>query len=263
MNNKSIAFLWGSGAVENAWLPIFKSLKPLYLNRDLLIEEANTLLALLVYNLRFHANQKKDSNDKIFEECQNMLYKHRKNICEQIKYYQNSGQMKVREEFDDIVNKVILQDCSRLLLITTNWDTVVEDALKVHPDMKKFTYGTYVCTHLHGIYHDPDLLYLPTETVNEKYRSQEQEFYIGREHSSTMVSLKQAQILIIYGLSISPLDAELLQVLSSALSCNKVLETIKIVDINHDAVAKKINIILQGRTSVKVEGYHPQKLDSL
>ncbi len=262
MNNKSVAFLWGAGAVENSWLPILKSLHPLYLKRDLLIEEANMLLALLVYNLRFHAEPKEYPDDKVYVQCKEMLQNHRQNICDQIKHYQNSGQLKVQEEFDEILNKVVLKDCHRLLLITTNWDTAVEDAIKTNASMKKFMHHTFVCTHLHGIYHNPNMLYLPTEIVNEKYRSHEQEIYIGLQHSSAMTSLLEAQVLVIYGLSISPLDAELIQILSTSLSLNTVLETVKIVDINPNAVAKKIKIILNGRNFIRVEEYYPHKLDS-
>lgn len=260
MSKKTVAFIWGAGAVENSWSPIFKSLQPLYLDRSLNKDEANMLLALLVYNMRFYASQNTNSGLEILETCKSMLNNHRQNISKQIQYYQSTGQMKVWKEFDEIVSKIVTPNCSQLSLLTTNWDTVIEEALQKHPYIEKL-HKTNMCIHMHGIYNNPDMLYLPTETINEKYRSIGQEYYLGQQQLYTMASLQKAQILIIYGLSISPLDAELLQCLSTALSLNPIIETIKIIDLDHSTVANRMKIITQNRNSIKIEGYHPQRLD--
>ncbi len=170
MNKKNIAFLWGSGAVCNSWLPILNSIKPYHLKKDLSIDGANTLLALLVYNMRHHAQIIGTRQGKVFERAMEILKNTRSSICQQIKYYQESGQMKIHKEFNDIVQRIILPNCGRLLLVTTNWDTIVDDALFTNVDIKRFINSALFCTHLHGNYNDPDTLYLPTEVVNERYR---------------------------------------------------------------------------------------------
>ena len=126
---------------------------------------------------------------------------------------------------------MILPDCRRLLLVSTNWDTVVDDALKNHPILRHYIRTENFCTHLHGSFHDPDTIYLPTEVVNEKYRTKEQNLHMWNIHKDTLHNLKSSDSFIIYGLSLSPLDAELCQILGASISINENLEIIKIIDI--------------------------------
>ncbi len=260
MDKKNIALICGSGAVENAWLPL-DFLKPHHFKKNLSKEGANSALALLVYNLRFHENRSNgNEDDPIYKTCKEMLNKLRNDICENIKYCQENKKISVRNEFNNIIEKMILPDCKRLLLVTTNWDTVVEEALKSNSILKFFIRNKTCCIHLHGSYDDPEGIYLPTEFINEKYRTEEQRFRMGRILEETMENLTDAQILIIYGLSISPLDAELLQVLGTSISVNANLEVVKIIDPNHECVAEKINIILKDSSKIKVEGFSPENL---
>ena len=145
---------------------------------------------------------------------------------------------------------------NNLLLISTNWDTIIDEAICTIPEFKNIK-----CLHVHGSCKDPTTLYLPTEICSEKYRTQREEFTLGRRHGAAMTGLKNVQVIILHGLSISPLDAELLQIIGSGMDSN-ILETIKIIDLYPKVVAEKINVLLGHSTNIKIEGYTPSNLDS-
>ena len=64
---------------------------------------------------------------------------------------------------------------------------------------------------------------------------------------------------ILYGISLDPLDAELNHALSVGWK-SKENEEIIIIDINHEKVAKRVKLLLEKRSQVKVVGYHPEDL---
>ncbi|MEO9210237.1 MAG: hypothetical protein ABI208_04015 [Ginsengibacter sp.] len=255
-NKKDIALICGSGAVDNSWNPIFRAIKPTHFKSDFTKEGANTALALLVYNLRFHTGKNYDLNDSVLIKCKTILENTRNAICEHIKFSQQTKELKVHSEFQEIVSNIILPLCNRLLLISTNWDTVIDDAICTIPAFKNIK-----CLHIHGTYKDSTTLYLPTEICSEKYRTQPEEFTLGRQHGAAMTALKNAQVIILYGLSISPLDAELLQIIGSGMDSN-ILENIKIIDLYPEVVAEKINVLLGHSTTIKIEGYTPLNINT-
>jgi len=250
---KDIALICGSGAVNNSWNPIFRAIN---FNSNLSKEGANTVLAFLVYNLRFLACKNEDLNDKDLIKCKTILDNTRNAICEHIVLSQQTKELEVHSEFQKIVDKIILPLCNRLLLISTNWDTVIDDAICTIPAFKNIK-----CLHIHGSYKDATTLYLPTEICSERYRTHQEELALGKQHAAAMTGLKSAQVIIFYGLSISPLDAELLAIIGSGLDSN-ILENIKIIDLYPEVVAEKINILLGHSTNIKIEGYTPLNIDT-
>lgn len=255
-SKKNIALICGSGAVNNSWNPIFRAIKPNHFTSELTKDGANTALALLVYNLRYHSGKNDDLNDSDLIKCKTILENTRNAICEHIKFSQQTKELKVHSEFLEIITKIILPFCNQLLLISTNWDTVIDDAIHEIPAFKNI-----LCLHVHGSFEHPTTLYLPTEICSEKYRTKSEEFTLGRQHSTMMTSLKSAQTVIFYGLSISLLDAELIQIIASGLDSN-ILENIKIIDLRPEIVAEKINILLGHSTNIKIEGYTPLNIDN-
>jgi len=141
---------------------------------------------------------------------------------------QRLKEINVRKEFATIVMNLLIQDDRRLalMLITTNWDTVVATALS---DILNITMrGTLRPLHIHGSIDDEQTLYLPTEMTKEPYRTREEEQKIGGLHGSIWRGLEDAHRVILYGLSLSPLDAELGQTLAAGWS-NQNLREINIV----------------------------------
>jgi hypothetical protein len=64
---------------------------------------------------------------------------------------------------------------------------------------------------------------------------------------------------ILYGISIDPLDAELAQTLASGWS-NPNLEEILIVDPNHCLIAHRVNLLIDRRRDVRVIGLNSETM---
>ena len=147
------------------------------------------------------------------------------------------------------------------MLVSTNWDTVVDEAIKNIPGIK-YADGDWNITtaHLHGSYLNPDTLYLPTEVTRELYRTPEEDQAIGNLHGSIMRSLIEADKVILYGLSVSALDAELSQTLGAGLDTPN-LKCVEIIDPDHENIAERINLLIKYPTTLAVHGYNPWDLN--
>ena len=255
--NKSIALFVGAGSVINAWNPIIRALQPDHFTDVLSMEGATSGLARLVYLMRWFSLNPGDA----LETTTQIMKLTKNRICEELKAAQEKNELLAREEFHNIIDIVASSECTRFLLVSTNWDTIIEDTINSSKKLKVF--GKKInAAHIHGEYTDSRNLYLPSEIVEEPYRTREEREYLGKMHSSVMQSLFDAKIMIIYGLSISPLDAELSQIIGSALNSPK-LKSVKIIDPNHKGVAERINLLVQyPNTKIIVEGLNPLNLTS-
>ena len=92
--------------------------------------------------------------------------------------------------------------------LTTNWDRLLETELAYNPKS---------VMHIHGDVEVPNCMYLPTETSTEPYRNPEINEHIGALTGTAWHLIHEARQLCIYGLSLSPLDAELGAILGAAL----------------------------------------------
>ena len=252
--NQSIALFVGTGAVKNAWRPIIKAVQPPYFQEELTAEGAYSALARLVYMLRWSSNNPNDGLDK----CKEILESVKIRICEEIKTAQQNNEIVIRDEFSKILNLIIKSVCTRLMIISTNWDTIVEDAVNSTPTIQS-RFNKIFAAHIHGVYLDPKNIYLPTEIVEEPYRTDNERKFLGGMHAAVMQAMTFAQTIIIYGLSIAPLDAELTQIIAACCD-HPNIEAIKIVDPNHKIVAEKINLLIKHPTKITVEGYGPNDL---
>ena len=254
--NQSIALFVGAGAVKNAWRPIINAVQPPYFKEELTTEGANSGLARLVYMLRWFSNNPGDGLDK----CKQILESAKLRICEEIKTAQQKNEIFIRDEFSKIINQIIISDCNRLMIVSTNWDTIVEDAVNSTPAIQS-RFNKIFAAHIHGVYLDSQNIYLPTEVVEEPYRADNERKFLGGMHAAVMQAMTFAQTIFIYGLSISPLDAELTQIIAACCD-HPNIKAIKIVDPNHKAVAEKINLLIKYPTKITVEGYDPNDLDT-
>lgn len=149
------------------------------------------------------------------------------------------------------------------MIVSTNWDTVVEDAVNIVSKIKDmFGNRKLFAAHVHGVYSDPKIIYLPTEMIEEPYRTNDERQFLGNMHSAVMRATSIAQTIIFYGLSISPLDAELTQIVGTCVD-NDNVQSIKIIDPCHKIVAERINLLLRYPTKKTVHGYDPSNLYAL
>lgn len=257
--NQSIALFVGAGAVKNAWSPIIKAVQPIYFKENISIEGATSGLARLVYNLRWFSNYPGGALDK----CKQILEDAKLVICNEIRIAHEKNEITVRDNFLKIVEQITLSECNRLMIVSTNWDTVVEDSINSIPKVRQmFGNRNLFAAHIHGVYLDSKNIYLPSEIVEEPYRTAEERQFLGNMHANVMQAMMFADTIVIYGLSISPLDAELTQVMGACLD-HPNIKTIKIVDPNHKVVAERINLLIKYPIKkITVEGYNPDDLNN-
>lgn len=247
----------GAGAVEGAWKPVIDALQP-HFEIPLTPDGANSVLARLVYLLRWWSCAKSEIASDEFKKHKKFLIEIRSAICRSLRKAEEKGAIRVRPEFEDIVRKHVISHGGDLLLITTNWDNVVGSALKklLNSRTTKFEPNPQ---HIHGSALTPNAMYLPTELTEEPYRTREARESIGRLHGAIWRGMEICNKSVVYGLSISPLDAELGQTLACGWS-NSVLEEIEVIVPDHEVVAHRVNLLLDGRRSVAVKGYDPRSL---
>ena len=92
--------------------------------------------------------------------------------------------------------------------------------------------------HLHGDFREARGMVLPTEVTFEPYRAKPDVVLMSARRRAIMTALETTDRFVIYGLSMSPLDAELVQVVTFGIECGRVTE-IQIVDPDHRTVARR------------------------
>lgn len=258
-NNKAV-ILVGAGAVENAWFPILNAFKIL-LGYEIDMDAANCLFARYVYLLRFYSklpNAQAIDNLKIETEQVNFI---KKIICEQIEQAQNLGIIRPRQEFKKILNEFIFNDVNNeFSLISTNWDTTIDNEADKIVQQVYLNVKSSKCFHIHGSIEFPHKLYLPSEMSYENYRLNEENEKSGYNHFLTIRILEQANQIILYGLSLDPLDAELSQVLNGACSANNNLREIIIINPDYDKIRNRVKVLLPNNNNIKIRCFLPENL---
>lgn len=254
--NKVCGIVVGAGAVKNAWAPVLRALQP-YHDFPLTADGANSFLARLVYLLRWWSSTDTDLAKREKEGLITFLKEIRTSIAKELKTAEVNGEIVVRDEFSNIIDRFLVPYCTKFMLVTTNWDNVIGSALDAHL-VKNFECLVHPL-HIHGSVDNPDTLYLPTEMAKEPYRSYREEQHLGQMHGSIWRGLEGAHRVIVYGLSISPLDAELGQTLAAGWSNSK-LKEILVISPNHEEVAHRVNLLLDRKRDVEVKGFAPDKL---
>jgi hypothetical protein len=89
---------------------------------------------------------------------------------------------------------------------------------------------------------------LPSETAFEPYFEEAQQLALFRMLRNLVREMDSANILVLYGLSLSPLDAELSLWLSMGLDNSKI-NRIYVVDPQHTTVISRLSILLTAETS--------------
>lgn len=260
-HSEKVAFVFGAGAVENAWEPIIKLLQKTFPNiTD--ADSANCFFARFIYLMRFHATGTSPDSNEALKGMNEDFTEMKKGICLVLKYAEQNKIIKPREELGEILHKFIFSNSSNgCVFISTNWDNVVDNYINEIGECDYPIEGSDITVHhIHGSIASPNDLYFPSEVVRESYRSEEQVLQMGSLHGTIWNTLEGCNKTILYGLSLDPLDAELSQTLVAGWSSENLKEII-IINPDHKKISKRVKLLIDPRFPAKVTGYHPQDLN--
>jgi len=228
----------GSGALENAWSPVYRAIKKvtsLDLNNP---DLANLVMARLIFNVRFFNDAVAKCSEKVrvqaeisLNESREYLRNFRNCLADELRKSSADREVFLRKDQIKIVKSHLKGEFS---IVTTNWD--VESAKIL---------GNSILIPLHGSFENPDGLYLPAEASFDRNSS----IQIERQHAATHFAAAEhigsAFVLIFWGLGINALDAELTVVLSTAFHeklSRKLNYRVVIVDRDPMFVARKLQM---------------------
>jgi hypothetical protein len=228
----STTLLAGSGAVRNSWAPVNRALK--FLGLFVPDEGANFVFSTLVFQLRslYELTRSLRRPPSFVKELRDQRLKEFQLVRSCIGYELlralEQEELTVRPELKGITDRFGPIGG----LITTNWD----DALDTEVELP----GAYIC-HLHGYARNAGSLYLPSETHDEPYRLKKEKTLLREHiaHASTLLG-RRMKHLIVWGLSLSPLDIELGRLLATAVHTRRC--RITVIDPRAYEVAQRIRV---------------------
>lgn len=256
--NHKFAIIVGAGAVENAWKPLIKCFNSINDN-EMDEDSVNFLFTKHICALRLYSKSSKGASELREELITVKLLK--EVICDSLKLAQQKGELKPRKEFEAILNKFVFTNPNNQFgFVTTNWDTVIDKEVK-RLVKEKFPNLNPKVLHIHGSIDEHQHLYLPSETTMENYRSDEENDKLGYNHYITYLFLKEAKSIILYGLSLDPLDAELSLLLSGTFASSKNIKEVIIINPDCQKVRKRVKVLLYGKKGIDIKCFHPNNLE--
>lgn len=256
---EKIAFVVGAGAVENAWAPVLTVFENI-LGHKIDADGANSFFARLVYLMRFYATGTFPNAKEYSQSFTTQVNEIKSQICEALSLAEKNKQIKARKELKDILNKFVFSNVNQAVLITTNWDTVIDNTINELGESNHPKSGSDIQSlHIHGSIKSPNGLYWPSEVVREPYRTSEEDMEMGSLHGTVWRAIEECHRTILYGLSLDPLDAELLQTLAAGWSSPNLKEII-IINPEHKKISQRVRLLLDERYPAKISGYSPSDL---
>lgn len=260
---EQVVLITGSGAVENAWKPIIRILEPDY-KFEFDIDSSNSFLALLVYQLRTVALENTPQSKEHLEIMKRDYNLIKQELCRSLMFAQTHNEIFIRKQFYHILDKFIFQKHIKFVHITTNWDSVVDNAINYYGHSTEGgKIGKIKTFHIHGSAESPNGLYLPSEITKEPYRSDDESIEMKKNHSLALNTISACNRTILYGLSLDPLDAELSQILAMGWNSESIKE---IIVINPDCkkVMKRVKLLFSNYNDREIEicGYLPNDLET-
>lgn len=249
--------LVGAGAVANSWKPVLDALGNRLPDRN--ADAANVYFATLVHRLRWLkamtlkfeiADKYRITYDRAFDEALQEYSEVTTAIAAAIQGWDGN---KLRPEAKIIRERLLYREYP-FAVVTTNWDFSTQEFLE----------GEYHdrCTgidYLHGTYSVG--LYLPGEVIDEPYRGPDNRSEFFTSAYGTVHLLRDASRLIVYGLRVSPLDAELGFLLQAAARQRKSpFGEVVVVDPDHQAVIRNLRVHLRDQNYIGVD---PSQLQDL
>jgi len=246
-----IALLIGTGSVENAWNPVIKAFKDV-MNIQVTPDGANFLFANSIYLLRVYSTIGHPDAPKLLEISKRNMYLLKKAIAKNLHRAHVRKEIKVRPALKKILQRHVIAKEKSFSVITTNWDKTVDEI--VSEEMKVIGINSSnPVFHIHGDVSDFENLYLPSEITEETFRTKTESFRIGLKHSAAGHALEKSNHLIIYGLSLDPLDAELAMTLTSAFN-SKNLKEVTIINLENEKakIMERVCLLSFLRSDLKI-----------
>ena len=204
--------LCGNGVVDNGWKPVKQALRDAHMqNGSGMLPDSDDpefvsfVFAVLIYELRWlhreHEANPTDSKVRDVLAKKRALYRNlTSGIKNELLQATADRTIKLRPEVEAIVDKYLPNGGP---ILTTNWDHLLESLVESKNSKPIEVF------HLHGQVTEGDL-YLPAETTEEDSYLDDDSLKRRRDATGgAMGVLGDAERLVIYGLSLSPLDAEL------------------------------------------------------
>lgn len=255
MNLRRTLGIVGAGALIDGWRPVIEAMQAVGYAEVTSPNAANFALARIVYAVRqleFYAPIVQEWVSRR-DEFRAKLGRLRNAIADRLDEAQRSGRISPRAEFASVIRETIVDGSEEAGIVTTNWDFATEDAGHAVKD----ELPTY---YLHGNTRRPGGLYLPTEIAEEPYRTEEEKGQLVGIRRDLVAAIRIASRIVIYGLSVSPLDAELGQLLASGLS-GSTLEEVLIVNPEFREVGERVATLVEDDAPrVRILGCHPEQL---
>lgn len=258
-NFKRVALIVGTGAVENSWEPILQAIEEVF-DITTTPDGANCLFARDVYLARYFASTPKRKKDLDGILTQITLLK--TFIAMYLMAAQRQKIIRPRKELKKILQKFIFHKDVAAILISANWDTVIDDEIQRILKLKLNKFGMEINGfHIHGSVAEFTELYLPSEHCNETYRNKEETKKLEQQTALFVHNVEIADKVILYGLSLDPLDAELSQAIGSCCGEGKLKEII-IINPDYQKVAERVKVLNDSEIPIKITCYNPWDLET-
>ncbi len=240
----------GSGVVEGAWSPVIRAVASIGAFASVRnAEQANFAMARLVSQARWFCSSRLARTDDHWRSARDNCISVLKTVCsrisEELSEAERLGQLRTRPEFEGAIEDYAVRDCQRVGFATTNWDRTVEHALLA-------IRNDFDVAYLHGSIHTAPRLYLPAEVADEPYRTEEERTEFETANASFINAAGVCEKVVLYGLSLAPLDAELAW-LFEAGTLGSPLKEVVIVDIAPGPVAERVAVLLGGESRPPVD----------
>jgi hypothetical protein len=245
----------GAGAVEGAWGPVIAALRATGFPDLVSASAANFALARLVYVARLAERDPETTPiARSREEVRAKLAEVKTAIARQLTEAASRDELRVRAEFAEVAHRLLLVSGSEMGVITTNWDSTVERAVQNLQSGQSVHY-------VHGHMEDGGGLYLPAEVAEEPYRERQHLQQLLVQRRAMVRAITNATRLIIYGLGLSALDAELGQILASGIHQSSVREIVVVNPQYVDVADRLATLNDAGSLTMPIRCYLPDALD--
>ncbi|MFA5160210.1 MAG: hypothetical protein WC484_06870 [Candidatus Omnitrophota bacterium] len=236
--------LTGAGSVKNSWGPIKNRLGSLY-GQFLPESDLNLIFADIVHQQRWLFSAIKDTKTDVvsredlkrkFDEISARYREIKSAIANGLKKAQEQGQIELNCEF----GKIKQFFTGEVNIATTNWDELLQ-RFDCSGKGQRFS--------IHGNIQDQNNIFLPSEMTRECYRDNPERFE-GRVKIMLDDFFKNIHTLILYGISLSPLDVELGQLLSAGFFGEKIPRRVVIVDNDPCPVYERLRFFFRDQVSM-------------
>jgi len=232
-NNCDITLIFGTGSCENSWKPVHRALSCYYRENMDNNDSANVLLSVYICLLRqcLPSMNPEDFKCKYYEPICSI----KSAIAKEINISVENNEVFPRKSFMSAIDKI--KKYARINnTITTNWDRAA-DKLFENPVI-----------HIHGTSDLNDDLYLPTETSIENYRPDQANEKFHAMHMNAEKVISESDIIIVFGVSFMPLDAELYTIFFGNQEREKI---VLILDPEYQRVAGRLQFAFMHRDKLR------------